>query len=102
LTLTEVAEPAAQVGGGFGEHLGEADASGSARQFPDPLLEAALALVAIRRLGSRSLVKLNPRNFLRHGWATALFSWFTLSLSRSVMKRVTLFITRCPARSLAT
>jgi len=56
----------------------------------------------VRRLGSRSPVKLNPRNFLCPGRATALFAWFTLSLSRCVIKRVTLSIPRCPARSLRT
>jgi hypothetical protein len=40
LAFPEVAEPAAQVGGGFGDHLGEADASGSARPFSNPLWEA--------------------------------------------------------------
>src|SRR5580692_7845499 len=40
LTLPEVAEPAAQIGCGIGNHLGQADASGSARQFSNPLLEA--------------------------------------------------------------
>ncbi len=37
-------------------------------------LKRAMALGAIRRLGSRSPVKLNPRNFLCPGRATALFA----------------------------
>ncbi len=45
-------------------------------------------------------LKLNPRNFRSCGCATALFASFTLSLSFCVMNRVTLSITRCPARSL--
>src|ERR1700756_4468842 len=57
-------------------------------------LKRAIALGAIRLLGSRSPVKLNPRNFLCPGRATALFAWFTLSLSRCVMKCVMLSITR--------
>jgi hypothetical protein len=40
LALPEVAEPATQVSCGIGNHLGEADASGSARQFSNPLFEA--------------------------------------------------------------
>jgi hypothetical protein len=57
---------------------------------------------AIRRLGFRLAVKLNPRNFRSHGRATALFCSFTLSLSFVVMNRVTLSITRSPARRLRT
>jgi hypothetical protein len=57
---------------------------------------------AIRRFGSRCIVKLKPRNFRSHGRATALFYWFTLSLSFVVMNRVMLVITRSPARRLRT
>jgi hypothetical protein len=53
------------------------------------------------RLTSGTAVKLNPRNFRSCGRATALFASFTLSLI-IVMNRVTLSITRCPARSLRT
>jgi hypothetical protein len=60
------------------------------------------AFGAIRRLGMPALVKLNPRNFLSHGRATALFCWFTLSLSFAVMNRVRLSITRSPALRLRT
>jgi len=56
----------------------------------------------MRRFGSRCEVKLKPKNFPSRGLATALFAWFTLSLSRSVIKSVTLSITRCPARALRT
>ena len=65
-------------------------------------MNRASALGAMRRFGSRFRVKLKPRNFRSSGLATALFCWFTLSLSRWVMNRVTLSITRCPARSLRT
>jgi hypothetical protein len=61
-----------------------------------------LALGAIRRFGFQSQVKLKPRNFRSCGLATALFSLFTFSLSFCTMKRVTLSITRCPARALRT
>ena len=48
-------------------------------------LNRAMALGAIRLLGSRSAVKLNPRNFLSQGRATALFCSLTLSFSRWMM-----------------
>jgi hypothetical protein len=41
----------------------------------------------MRRFGLPALVKLNPRNFLAHGRATALFCWFTWSLSLRMMNR---------------
>ncbi len=63
-------------------------------------LNRARALGAIRRLGSRSQVKLKPRNFRLGGLATALFAWFTWSLSRCVMKPLILSTTRCPARAV--
>ena len=44
-------------------------------------LNRSTAFGAIRRFGVPALVKLNPRNFRSHGRATALFCWFTLSLS---------------------
>jgi hypothetical protein len=53
-------------------------------------LNRAIALGAMRRFGSRFRVKLKPRNFPSSGLAPALFCWFTLSLSRFVMNRVTL------------
>jgi hypothetical protein len=56
------------------------------------------AFGATRRFGDSERVKLKPRNFLSHGRATALFCWFTLSLSFAVMNRVRLSITRSPAR----
>ena len=65
-------------------------------------LNRSTAFGAIRRFGCRPLVKLKPRNFRSHGRATALFCWFTLSLSLSERKRVTLAITRSPARRLRT
>jgi hypothetical protein len=40
LALPEVAEPATHVSCGIGNHLGEADASGSARPFSNPLFES--------------------------------------------------------------
>ena len=49
---------------------------------------------AIVRLMSEPAVKLNPRNFLSCGRATALFASLTLSLSFCLMKRVMLSITR--------
>src|SRR5437868_5329679 len=52
---------------------------------------------AIMRLMSGPAVKPNPRNFRSCGRATALFASFTLSLSFTVMKRVTLSgIEECP------
>jgi hypothetical protein len=65
-------------------------------------LHRAIAFGAMRRFGSRLRVKLKPRNFPSSGLATALFCCFTLSLSRWVMNRLTLSLTRCPARSLRT
>ena len=65
-------------------------------------LKRTTAFGAIRRLGVSAFVKLNPRNFRSHGSATALFCWFTLSLSLVVMNRTALFITRSPARRLRT
>jgi hypothetical protein len=44
-------------------------------------LNRTIALGATRRRGSLPPVKLNPRNFRSFGRATALFAWFTLSLS---------------------
>jgi len=44
LAFPEVAEPAAPVGGGFSHPLGETEASGSARPFPNPLLAAGAGL----------------------------------------------------------
>jgi hypothetical protein len=44
LAFPEVAEPAAPVGGGFSHPLGQAEASGSARPFPNPLLAAGAGL----------------------------------------------------------
>ena len=70
--------------------------------FRTRFLNRPTAFGAIRRLGTPALVKLNPRNFRFHGRATALFCWFTLSLSFVVMYRVTLSITRAPARRLRT
>jgi hypothetical protein len=61
-------------------------------------LNRKIAFGDIRRRADLSLVKLNPRNFLSFGWATALFAWFTLSLSFVVRNRVMLSITRSPAR----
>src|SRR5450755_3963892 len=61
-------------------------------------LNRRTAFGAIRRFGSRLLVKLNPRNLRSHGRATALFCWFTLSLSFVVMNAEMLAITRSPAR----
>ena len=60
------------------------------------------AFGAIRRLGVDSLVKLKPQNYRSQGRATALFCWFTLSLSFEVINAVTLAITRSPARRLRT
>ena len=40
-------------------------------------LNRSTAFGAIRRFGVPALVKLNPRNFLAQGRATALFCWFT-------------------------
>ena len=57
---------------------------------------------AMVRLTCGPAEKLNPRNFRSCGRATALFVWFTLSLSFRVMNHVTLSITRCPARWLRT
>jgi hypothetical protein len=65
-------------------------------------LKRTTAFGAIRRLGVSAFVKVNPRNFRSHGRATALFCSFTLSLSFVVMNRVTLRITRSPARRLRT
>jgi hypothetical protein len=68
-------EPSPQVGRDLCDHLPQTDATGSTCLFPNPLLEArAMALGAMRRLDSRSPVKLNPRNFLCPGRATALFA----------------------------
>src|SRR6266498_3478367 len=58
-------------------------------------LNRSTAFGAIRRFGMPALVKLNPRNFLAHGRATALFCWFILSLSFAVMNRVRLSIRQC-------
>ena len=65
-------------------------------------LNRSRAFGAIARFTSGPAVKLNPRNFRSCGRATALFASFTLSLSFSVMNRLTLSITRWPARSLRT
>ena len=65
-------------------------------------LKRPIAFGAIRRFGSRPLVKLKPRNFRFHGRATALFCSFTGSLSFVVRNRVRLFLTRSPARWLRT
>jgi hypothetical protein len=65
-------------------------------------LNRSTAFGAIRRFGMPAFVKLNPRNFRSQGRATALFCWFTLSLSFVMMNRVMLFITRSPARLLRT
>src|SRR5205823_13981490 len=102
LTVAEIAEPAPQVGRDLLDHLRKL--MPRVRHVCSRIrsLKRTMALGAIRRLGFRSLVKLNPRNFLCPGRATALFAWFTLSLSRCVIKCVTLSITRWPARSLST
>jgi hypothetical protein len=65
-------------------------------------LNRSTAFGAIRRFGVPALVKLNPRNFLAQGRATALLCWFTWSLSLLMMNRVRLSITRSPARRLRT
>jgi len=65
-------------------------------------LNRSTAFGAIRRFGVAAFVKLNPRNFPAPGRATALFCRFTLSLSVAPMNRVTLSITRSPARLLRT
>src|ERR1035441_10777292 len=52
-------------------------------------LNRRTAFGAIRRFGSRLLVKLKPRNFRSHGRATALFCWFTWSLSFVVDRKST-------------
>ena len=59
-------------------------------------MNRSIVLGAIRRFGSLPAVKLNPRNFRSHGRATALFRWFTLSLSFVAMNRVKLSITPFP------
>src|SRR3954463_1373293 len=58
-------------------------------------LNRSTAFGAIRRFGMPALVKLNPRNFLAQGRATALFCWFTRSLSLLMMNRVRLSIRMC-------
>ena len=65
-------------------------------------LKRSTAFGAIRRRGSLPFVKLKPRNFRSLGRATALFAWFTWSLSFVVRNRVMLSITRSPARWLRT
>ena len=52
-----------------------------ARQFPNPLLEPVHRFRRDPPLWLPDSVKLNPRNFRSQGRATALFCWFTLSLS---------------------
>src|SRR3954469_19800132 len=59
-------------------------------------LNRKTAFDAIRRFGSRFIVKLEPRNFRSHGRATALFCSFTLSLSFVMMNRFRLSITPLP------
>jgi len=44
LTITKVSEPSSQVGRDLLDHLREADATGSACLFPNPLLEASDSL----------------------------------------------------------
>jgi hypothetical protein len=65
-------------------------------------LNRKIALGAMRLRGFLLLVKLNPKNFLSFGRATALFAWFTLSLSLVLRYPVMLAITRSPARRLRT
>ena len=55
-----------------------------------------------RRLGCFPPVKGNPRNLRSGGLPTALFPRFPLSLRRWVRNRLTLSLTRRPARSLLT
>jgi hypothetical protein len=57
-------------------------------------LKRRIAEGAMRLLVDSPHVKLNPRNFLSFGRATALFDSFTLSRSFRVRKRFTPSITR--------
>ena len=54
-------------------------------------LNRKIAFGAMRRFGSLPPVKLNPRNFLSLGRATALFTGLTLSLSFVVNRLASLF-----------
>jgi hypothetical protein len=57
-------------------------------------LNRLMACGAMRLFTTSPLVKLNPRNFLSFGRATALFDSFTLSLSFLVRNPFTPSITR--------
>ncbi len=85
VTVVAVPEPSPQVSRDLLDHLRETDAPVLRVCSRIRFLKRAMALEAMRRRGSRSPVKPNPRNFLCTGRATALFAWFTLSLSRCVM-----------------
>ena len=51
-------------------------------------LNRSTAFGAMRRFGMPALMKLNPRVFLAHGRATALFCWFTeLELRRDESRK---------------
>ena len=52
--------------------------------------------------GCLPVVRLKPRNLRRDGWSTALLAAFTRSLRRLATNRVTLAMTRSPARRLRT
>ena len=99
LTLAEITNPAAKITAQFLGHLLHFHASPPSRQFPDLPFEPDHCFrrkspfwFPVRR--ETETRKLPPR--------AALFCSFTFSLSRVVMDRFTLSITRSPARRLRT
>ena len=94
LTLNEIADPAVIVTAQLLGHFLHVHAPRPSRHFPGFRFESDHRFRAIRGFGSRFVVKLKPRDFRSHGRATALFCWFTLSLSFVVMNRVMLAISR--------